>query len=106
MSERFYCAVLGFQVRSRYRPFDGRADPCYLVLQRDGARVHLSSFRDDSVAGAAVYILVDSVDDLFRELRDRDLEAAMPPTDQSWGNREMYVEDPDGNSLRFVEEHL
>jgi uncharacterized glyoxalase superfamily protein PhnB len=26
----------------------------------------------------------------------------LPPTDQTWGNREMYVKDPDGNAIRFV----
>lgn len=25
------------------------------------------------------------------------------PVDQPWGNREMYVKDPDGNSIRFVQ---
>ena len=25
------------------------------------------------------------------------------PIDRSWGTRELYVDDPDGNTLRFVE---
>jgi hypothetical protein len=25
------------------------------------------------------------------------------PTDQTWGSREMYVKDEDGNSVRFVQ---
>lgn len=60
-AERFDCEHLGFEQRSRYRPDEGRPDPCYLVVNRDGAWLHLSSFRDDSVAGAAVYLLVEDV---------------------------------------------
>ena len=26
------------------------------------------------------------------------------PIDQSWGTREFYVDDPDGNTLRFIEQ--
>lgn len=46
---------------------------------------------------------MEDVDEVFRELRGRGVAAALEPTDQS-GNREMYVEDPDGNSIRFVQE--
>jgi hypothetical protein len=28
----------------------------------------------------------------------------LPPTDQTWSNREMYVKDADGNSRRFIRE--
>ena len=100
----FYCGSLGFEPRSCYRPHEDRLDPCYLTLYRDGAWVHLSSFRDDSVPGAAVYLLVESVDDIYEELRGKGVDTAMEPTDQSWGNREMYIRDPDGNSIRFIEE--
>ena len=48
------------------------------------------------------FLLVDDVDDLFRELSGRGVPIELSPTDQTWGNREMYVNDPDGNSLRFV----
>jgi hypothetical protein len=27
----------------------------------------------------------------------------MPPTDQTWGNREMYVRDPDNNKIAFLQ---
>jgi len=56
------------------------------------------------VPGAAVHVLVESVDRVHEELQAAGHRPAMSPTLQSWGNREMYVEDPDGNSIRFVEE--
>jgi len=49
-------------------------------------------------------LLVDDVDALHRELLQRKVGIDLEPTDQSWGNREMYVTDPDGNSIRFVRE--
>jgi catechol 2,3-dioxygenase-like lactoylglutathione lyase family enzyme len=41
---------------------------------------------------------------LHREFRGKGVPIALSPTDQTWGTREMYVRDPDGNCLRFVQE--
>jgi len=100
-AEDFYCRQLGFRQRFAYRPFGGN-DPCYMGLARDDATLHLSSFSGDGVAGGVVFLLVDDVDALHRELLQRQVGIELEPTDQSWGNREMYVPDPDGNSIRFV----
>ena len=101
--ERFYCGPLGFRREFAYRPDPDRADPCYLGLAKDEVRLHVSSFSGDGVAGGVVFLLVDDIDSFFRELADRGVDIDLPPTDQTWGNREMYLSDPDGNSLRFVE---
>ena len=100
-AEEFYCGKLGFQLRFAYRPFGG-TDPCYMGLTRDSAELHVSSFSGDSIAGAAVYLLVDDVNALHEELRGK-VAIDTGPVDQSWGNREMYVKDPDGNSIRFTQ---
>jgi len=101
-AEQFYHR-LGFEVESRYRPVEDQDDPCYLGLVRDGVRIHLSSFPGDSIAGGAVNLYVNDVDALHNELVAAGLTTEMEPTDQSWGTREVYVNDPDGNSLRFVQ---
>jgi catechol 2,3-dioxygenase-like lactoylglutathione lyase family enzyme len=101
-AETFYCGQLGFSREFAYRPHQDQSDPCYMGLVRDQLRLHLSSFSGDGVAGSVVFLLVDDVDDLFRELTGRGVRIDLSPTDQTWGNREMYVTDPDGNSLRFV----
>jgi uncharacterized glyoxalase superfamily protein PhnB len=103
-AEHFYCNLLGFQRTFAYRPDASRSNPCYMGLIRDGAHLHLSSFSGDGVAGGVVYLIVDDVDRLETELLERGVAIDMPPTDQTWGNREMYVRDPDGNSIRFVKE--
>ena len=46
--------------------------------------------------------MVDDVDRLHEELLRKNVAIHLEPTDQTWGNREMYVKDPDGNSIRFI----
>ena len=101
-AEEFYVKRLGFSRHFAYRPDDTRSDPCYMGLTRDNAWLHVSSFSGDGVSGAVVYLLVDDVDNLHAELLRRGVRIDLEPTDQTWGNREMYVKDPDGNSIRFV----
>jgi catechol 2,3-dioxygenase-like lactoylglutathione lyase family enzyme len=95
---------LGFRREFAHRFDDARPDPCYMGLTRDGAWLHVSSFSGDGVSGGVVYLLVDDVDALHLELVARGVAIDLEPTDQTWGNREMYVKDPDGNSIRFVRE--
>jgi hypothetical protein len=53
-AEQFYCRQLGFRKQFAYRPDPAAADPCYLGLTRDAARLHVSSFPGDAVAGGVV----------------------------------------------------
>jgi catechol 2,3-dioxygenase-like lactoylglutathione lyase family enzyme len=106
----FYTGVLDFE---RVDGDDDLADPSFSVLARDGHQLWLSSHRGDGVFGQAVVITADDVDTLFRKFRSRGLstpgdpdapqEVHEGPIDQSWGTREFYVDDPDGNTLRFTQ---
>lgn len=71
-------------------------------ISSDGVWLHVSSFPGDGVAGGVVGLIVDDVDALHEELVARGVPIALAPIDQTWGNREMYVRDPDGNSIRFI----
>ena len=99
----FYCNRLGFCQEFAYRSDETLPDPCYMGLSRDEVRLHVSSFSGDGVSGGVVFLLVDDVDRLHEELLRKGVPIDLEPTDQTWGNREMYVKDPDGNSLRFVQ---
>ena len=101
-AEHFYCRQLGFQKEFEYRIDEAKADPCYMGVRRDKAWIHLSSFSGDGVTGGVAFILVDDVDVLFREFTSNKVAIDLRPTNQTWGNREMYINDPDGNSLRFI----
>jgi catechol 2,3-dioxygenase-like lactoylglutathione lyase family enzyme len=99
----FYCNGLGFRQEFAYRGDKTMLDPCYMGLSRDEARLHVSSFSGDGVSGGVVFLLVDDVDGLHEELTRKGVRIDLEPTNQTWGNREMYVKDPDGNSIRFVQ---
>ena len=101
-AEEFYCNRLGFRRKFAYRFDEANPDPCYMGLTRDAVTLHVSSFSGDGVPGGVVFLVVEDVDGLHAELVAKGVPIALEPTDQSWGNREMYVEDPDGNSVRFV----
>ena len=102
-AEQYYSTGLGFRRRFAYRPDEPKSDPCYMGLERDGVVFHISSFIGDGVAGGVATFIVDDLDALHAELRERSVAIDLEPTNQSWDNREMYVRDPDGNSIRFVQ---
>lgn len=53
--------------------------------------------------GGIVYLRTQGVDALVARARSRGLEPTFGPANRSWGDREAYFEDVDGNVLRFGE---
>jgi len=98
-AQRFYLRRLGFKLLHCDRP--GLTDPCYLTIERDGARLHVTSYKDGVAGGSSVYIYVDDVDSLHEELTINGVAIQFPPVDQTWGTREFGVTDPDGNRILF-----
>jgi catechol 2,3-dioxygenase-like lactoylglutathione lyase family enzyme len=106
----FYTGVLDFE---RVDGDDDLDDPSFSALARDGDPLYLSSHRGDGEFGQAVVVTTTDVDALFRRFRERGLRTSgnpdapemvhEGPIDQSWGTREFYVDDPDGNTLRFTQ---
>lgn len=103
-AEEFYCKRLGFRREFAYRVDESKADPCYMGLVRDNARLHISSFSGDGVCGGVVRFEVEDVEALHAELVEKGVRIDTGPVDQTWGTREMYVKDADGNSVRFIEQ--
>ena len=101
-AEDFYCNRLGFRREFAYRVDDAMPDPCFMGLTRDGVWLHVSSFSGDGVAGGVVGLIVDDVDAVHAELAAKGVRIDTGPVDQTWGTREMYVKDADGNSIRFI----
>jgi len=102
-AEQFF-KRLGFQQEFAMRLDDSKTDPCYMGFKRDAVLLHVSSFPGDGVSGGVVYVGVDDVDAIHRELVTRNVSIDTAPVDQTWGNREMYVKDADRNSIRFSQE--
>jgi len=108
----FYTSVLDFE---RIGGDDELGDPSHIVLSRGEDQLILSSHRGDGEFGQALVVTSDDVDAVFRKFRDRGLRTPGNPNapehvhegpiDQSWGTREFYVDDPDSNTLRFVQNY-
>jgi catechol 2,3-dioxygenase-like lactoylglutathione lyase family enzyme len=99
----FYTQVLDFELAE-----PGDTSPVR-DLRHGDAELQLSMVSGDSVFGVAINVQVDDVDAVFRRYTARGLDQSartespvhLGPTDQTWGMRELYVTDPDGNTLRF-----
>src|SRR5829696_4335518 len=109
-SVAFYTGILDFERT------DANEDPAecdFITLGRDGDQLALS--RDDGVFGTVVVVTTPDADGAFRQFRQRGLQTPgnpdaptlvhEGPIDQTWGTREFYVDDPDGNTLRFTQLH-
>ncbi len=104
-AEEFYCGLLGFQLEFEAGAGGTQRDPCYLGVSRDGALLHLSSHAGDGVVGNVALLIcrnAGEIDALHDEFVARGVRIHVEPVDQTWGMREMYVLDPDGNSVRFA----
>jgi catechol 2,3-dioxygenase-like lactoylglutathione lyase family enzyme len=101
----FYTSILGFRLKD---PSAAQVSPVVdLVLGE--AEIQLSVLKGDSVFGCAINILVDDIDNLFSTLVQIGLDTSnretspvhQGPLNQTWGMREFYVDDPNGNTFRF-----
>ncbi|MGA2219834.1 MAG: VOC family protein [Terracidiphilus sp.] len=99
----FYCGQLGFHYEFSHCAGESDTDPCYMGITRDGVWLNLSSFSGDGVAGGVANLFVDDVDALHAEFAAKSVPIHLEPVDQTWGTREMYVKDADGNCLRFIQ---
>jgi catechol 2,3-dioxygenase-like lactoylglutathione lyase family enzyme len=107
-SVAFYTGILDFE---RTDANDDPEEHDFITLARGGDQLALS--HDDGVFGTVVVIATSDVDAAFRLYRGRGLrtpgnpdaptQVHEGPIDQTWGTREFYLEDPDGNTLRFTQ---
>jgi uncharacterized glyoxalase superfamily protein PhnB len=103
----FYTGVLDFELKD---PDDLENDWGIHVVNGD-AELQLTKGEEDQKLGIAIYILVHHIDALFEKYISRGLDTSLKkdspvhqaPLNQTWGTREFYVNDPSGNTLRFVE---
>ena len=101
-AEDYYCRVLGFEKKSAYPPDPTTPDPRYLAIARDGVWLHLQSYKPQRAGMTDAFLWVDDVDRLHDELRARGAVVQLPPTNQTWGTREIAIRDPDGNVIGFA----
>lgn len=104
---KHYTEVLDFVMTD---PAD-TADSPVVDLGNGDAALQITIFESDRLFGSAANVWVDDADALFAKYKSRGLDtsgkenspAEQGPVDQTWGRREFYVKDADGNTLRFVQ---
>ena len=97
----FYMNILGFQLK---HPNEGLNKFCVDLIQGE-AKLMLTE--TDGKPGIAVYVYVEDVDAVYKKCIQRGLVTPRnekspvhkSPIDQTWGMREFYVTDADGNTL-------
>jgi catechol 2,3-dioxygenase-like lactoylglutathione lyase family enzyme len=103
-SLHFYTRVLDF---TRVDDDDATG---FAVLNRAGDLLFLSTGAGDGEFGQAIVVMTVDVDALWEKFLARghvpppsEGPVHRGPTDQTWGTREFYIDDPDGNTLRFTQ---
>ncbi len=102
----FYRDRLGFKIE-----FVVEEGTPFASVWRDGYKVFFESYPDynedyedfEKVAvKCGVYFMVDDVDLLYEEFRDRGAEFVWTPQNQEYGNRDMKLLDNNGYQLLFA----
>ena len=100
----FYLTIHNFKLKYP----DEELNVFCVDLINDEAELQLTE--TDGIFGVAIYVYVDDVDELFEKYINRGLVTPKKnnspvhdgPINQTWGMREFYVTDADGNTLRFT----
>ena len=104
----FYTGILDFKLKY---PAEASMNDWVIDLINDTIELQLTVLEGDYLFGSVANIWVDQVDSLFQQYIQRGLDITnkkdspvhQGPTDQTWGTREFYVTDEDGNTLRFCQ---
>ena len=90
-----YVSVLGFE-----KNWDWGEPPTFASVSRDDVCIFLCQ-GGQGQSGTWMSIFVDDVDALYEEYKARGAKIRQPPTNFSWGMREMNVENLDGHRFRM-----
>ncbi len=101
-AKEFYVHFLGFAVNWEHRFGDNF--PIYMQVSRSDCILHLSEHHGDATPGSRVIVETTGIDELHKELTDRDYRYLKPGVEETeWGSRVLSVVDPFGNRLTFSE---
>jgi hypothetical protein len=102
-----YTKVLDFVMTC---PDDGPDSPV-VDLGHEQTELQITTHESGKLFGSVVYVWVTDADMMFAKFMGRGLDISSKshspvhsgPIDQTWGRREFYVTDADGNTLRFCQ---
>ena len=101
----FYTGILNFRLKYA----EASVNDWVIDLINEDAELQLTVLESDNLFGSVINVWVDDVDGLFNKYLERGLDTSnkknspvhQGPLDQTWGTREFYITDNDGNTLRF-----
>jgi len=101
----FYTGTLDFGLKYA----EASVNDWVIDLINEGAELQLTVLESDNLFGSVINVWVDDVDGLFNKYLERGLDTSnkknspvhQGPLNQTWGTREFYITDNDGNTLRF-----
>lgn len=104
---RHYTEILDFIMTC---PEDNAESPV-IDLGHEQMELQITTHESERLFGSVAYVWVTDVDSLFDKYCRRGLDIYINPNspvhqgpiDQTWGRREFYVTDADGNTLRFCQ---
>jgi catechol 2,3-dioxygenase-like lactoylglutathione lyase family enzyme len=91
----FYSEILGFR-----KVFENGNPVGFMVLEKDGAEIHLNQFRDHRPTTVNVFhMYVDDVDALYAICEAAGVRIIKSLKDKDYGQRAFVFADPDGNRI-------
>lgn len=99
-AKSYYVDYLGFGIDFEWRHVEGF--PVYMGISRGGLALHLTEHRGDVDGPGAAQLQVESVRDLYAELKRKRSDMSEEPIDQAWGSTELRLVDPFANKLTFT----
>lgn len=95
-------SMLGFEIWAKY------PKQKHLIVGRGDAELHFWQTDSEEIASelgskSSCYIRVKNIEALFSELKKNKAPFRCELTDQAWGMKEIQVDDPYGNAIRFGE---
>ncbi|HWX03993.1 glyoxalase superfamily protein [Collimonas sp.] len=100
-AKEFYLDFLGFTLEWEHR-FEENF-PLYAEIKRGDLTIHLSEHHGDATPGSAMFVPVQDIDALQRELLAKNYTYAKPGVEVTPWGRDMEIADPFGNRIRFSE---
>ena len=99
----FFESKLNFVVAEKFPEYN------HLIVRRGRTEIHFwrapTETEAQSIASqSSCYIRVKNIEALFEELKKNGAPFAYELTKQPWGMKEMQVNDPYGNAIRFGEQ--
>lgn len=101
-AKEFYVGFLGFTLDFEHR-FE-KNTPLYMQVSKDGCRIQISEHFGDGTPGTKLKIETGDLASYHRALNAKKYRNARPGLhDREWGEREMPINNPFGNTIIFFE---